>query len=128
MARRIVIAALVLHLCSLFLPYQTEGRGGRIVDGRFEYAVTSGYEGPMQTGLELKPYAPYVLVGLLLLFLGSYSHPLWDRWGYVVTVVLVVIFAMGGTPLRASGGKLSMVSLGLLCLAAVIHWRQTRAT
>ena len=128
LARKIILAALLIHFVSLFLPYQDQGeQGGHTIawnvglpNQGMVYATTTV---PEQTGFELKPYAAYLIIGLLIVF-GTSLHqkPFWRRYGYGLSFALLLVFAFGGAIIRTSGGKLSLVSLGLVSLAALINW------
>jgi hypothetical protein len=126
-ARAIILVALVIHFGSLYLLYQdNESHGTLSIDAHYN---TTGhyYDGASEaTGFKLKPYAPLVLIALFIIYATNlYRHPFWDRWGYLLTLGLVLFGAMGGALVRTPGGKLSLFTFGLLCLATFIH-RQAR--
>lgn len=122
-ARKMVLAALLLHFCSLFFTYQDDDvKDTHTImwnTGRF---VQVGTEVPVQTGMQLKPLAPAVLVILFVLFLSKMAvDPFWKKYGYWITLALVIAFATGGAVIRTTGGNISLVSVGLLLIAALMN-------
>jgi len=125
-ARKIVLAALLLHFCSLFFTYQDDDvKSPHTImwnTGRFVQVDT---EVPAQTGMQLKPLAPAVLVILFVFFLSKLAlDPFWKKYGYWITLVLVIVFATGGAVIRTTGGNISLISVGLLLVAALINRKE----
>jgi len=90
--------------------------------GRFVQVDT---EVPAQTGMQLKPLAPAVLVILFVFFLSKLAlDPFWKKYGYWITLVLVIVFATGGAVIRTTGGNISLISVGLLLVAALINRKE----
>ncbi len=122
MPRKLIISALLIHLFSLFLPYRDSPYYSGIDIGGI---IMQGNDG--KTGFEEKPYAVYVIIGLLVLFLTNlYKEPLWNRFVYWISFVLLIWFAFGGAPFRTSGGKLAMFCLALVLLAAYLNERELK--
>jgi len=125
-ARKIVLVALFLHFCSLFFTYQDDDvKDPHTImwnTGRF---VQVGTDVPVQTGMQLKPLAPAVLVILFVFFLSKLAvDPFWKKYGYWITLVLVIVFATGGAVIRTTGGNISLISVGLLLVAALINRKE----
>ena len=121
--RKLVVVALIVHFFSLFLMYQDEDQtAGTPIMWNTGAIVNVGNRIPEQTGFQLKPFAPFVIGALLLVFLTSiYQHPFWKKYGYWVTVVAIFFFAMGGAVVRTTGGNLSLLTWGLMIIAALLN-------
>ncbi len=122
LARGLMLAALVIHLLSLFLPYRdSEKEGSPVYLEKWHVVGIQGYSKEL-TGFQEKPYAVYVIVSLLVLFgTDLYEEPIWKRFVYWISFALLAYYAFGGAPLRTSGGKLSMICLGMVLIAAYLN-------
>ncbi len=127
MARKLMLAALVIHLLSLWLPYRDSQReGDTYYAAKWHVAGIQGVSKEL-TGFEEKPKAVYVIIGLLVLFgTDFYEESLWRRFVYWGSFVLLFIFAFGGAPLRTSGGKLAMLCLAMVLIAAYLNEKGLR--
>jgi hypothetical protein len=129
LAKKIVLVALTIHLISLLFQYQDVATtGGPIpmtwADGSTQYYYNSTKE---KTGIELRPFAGIVIIGLMGIFLTRLSkHPFWVKYGYWATLVILILTAFGGAIIRTTGGKMSLVSLGLVILAAIVNGRELK--
>lgn len=122
-ARILMIAALAIYFLSLFLPYQDEGTSGdQPILWNTGVIVHLQNTVPEQTGFQLFHYAGFVVGGLFLLFITAfYKNAFWQRYGYWISLVLVLFFAFGGAVIRTSGGKLSLLCVALIILAAYLN-------
>jgi len=127
-ARKIVLVALALHFFSLFFIYQDEDeKDYHPVLWNTGQIVHIGTEVPVQTGMQLKPLAPAVLVILFVLFLSKLAvDPFWKKYGYWITIAMIIAFAFGGAVVRTTGGNMSLVSVGLLFVAAFLNTAQQK--
>lgn len=124
-ARKLMLAALLIHLFSLFLPYRDSQADGNPI--YLEKWHVIGIQGVTQekTGFQEMPYAVYVIIGLLILFgTDLYEEQLWKRFVYWISFVLLVWFAFGGAPLRTSGGKVSMFCLAIVLISAYLNEKE----
>lgn len=128
LARKIIIAALVIHFFSLFFLYQDDTSWGQLLIGPdFSTEGIYHFGPPPQRGFRRKPFAVFIIIGLLIVYGSSlYRKPFWDRHGYWITLVLIFFGAMGGAIVRTNGGRLSLISFILLCIAAYIHRKARR--
>lgn len=68
-ARKLMLAALAVHFVSLFLPYQdTDASGDVPILWNTGQIVHLQNITPEQTGFQLKPFAVFIIVGLLIMF------------------------------------------------------------
>lgn len=126
-ARKLMLAALLIHLFSLFLPYRDSQNDGSPVYLEKWHVVAIQGVTQVQTGFQEKPYAVYVIIGLLVLFgTDLYKKPLWKRFVFWISFVLLILFAFGGAPLRTSGGKLSMFCLAIVLIAAYLNEKELK--
>jgi uncharacterized membrane protein YoaK (UPF0700 family) len=121
-ARKLMLVALVVHLGSLFLPYRDSEKEGDVYYMEKWHVVGLQGVSAEKTGFEEKPNAVYVIIGLLVLF-GSdlYEEQVWRRYVYWISFVLLVVFAFGGAPFRTSGGKIAMICLATVLIAAYLN-------
>jgi uncharacterized membrane protein YoaK (UPF0700 family) len=127
LARKLMLAALVIHLFSLFLPYRdSQNEGSPVYLEKWHVIGIQGVSKEL-TGFEEKPYAIYVIIGLLVMF-GSdlYEEPIWRRYIYWISFVLLICFAFGGAPFRTSGGKLAMFCLAIVLIAAYLDRKEIK--
>jgi hypothetical protein len=119
-ARKLVLAALLLHLISLFFTYQdSDVKNTQTIMWNTGDFVKLGTEEPVQTGMQLKPFGAAVIIILIIFFLSKMAEdPFWRKYGYWITLALVIFFAMGGAVIRTTGGNISLISVGLLFVAA----------
>jgi hypothetical protein len=123
-ARKLVLLALLIHFISMYLPYQDSEK--TISPFGFNGVDIYGTI-PERTGIQVKPYGIYVISALFIVFATSIAEEqLWRRYGYWVSFVLLLLFATGGAILRTSGGNLSLVSLGLVIVAAYLNGKDLR--
>jgi O-antigen ligase len=116
--------ALVIHFISLYLPYQDSER--TIAPVRINGVDMYGTI-PERSGLEVKPYAVYVICGLFFVVATDIAEEtFWRRYGYWISLVLLIVFATGGTIIRTSGGTLSLVSIALVIVAAYLNKKELR--
>ncbi len=122
-ARKIVLVALALHFFSLFFIYQdADVKDYKPLLWNTGQFVQVGTEVPVQTGMKLKPLGAGVIIILFILFLSKMAvDPFWKKYGYWITIVLVIAFAFGGAVVRTTGGNMSLVSVGLLFIAAFLN-------
>ena len=127
MARKLMLVALVVYLLSLFLPYRdSQNEGSPVYLGKSDVIGVQGVTRG-QTGFQELPYAPYVIIGLLVLFgTDLYEERVWKRFVYWISFGLLIWFAFGGAPLRTSGGKLSMFCLGVVLIAAYLNEKELK--
>lgn len=126
--RKLMLAALGVHLLSLFMTYQDESASGDVPilwnTGKIVHFQNTT---PEQTGFQLKPYAIFVIAGLFAAFAKKfYENPIWRRYGYWISLVLLLVFAFGGAPFRTAGGWLSIISLGLVIYAAFANGKLSK--
>lgn len=134
LARKIIIAALVIHFVALFLPFTEEAT---VADHPIAWnvglpnagIVTPSHTTPELRGFQLHHWAIFIIIGLLIVFLTNiHRSPFWQRWGYWLSFVLLLIFAFGPSIITTSGGKFSLLSMGLVFLAAVINLIASKQT
>lgn len=127
MAQKLMIVSLLLHFFSLYLPYRDSQEEGSLVYLEKWHVVPIQGITKMKTGFEEKPYAVYVIISLLILFgTDLYTEHLWRRYVYWIAFALLVCFAFGGAPLRTSGGKLAMVCLAMVLIAAYLNHKDLK--
>jgi hypothetical protein len=82
---------------------------------------------PERSGLEVKPYATYVIIGLFLVFTTDIAEEnFWRRYGYWISLVVLIVFGIGGAIVRTSGGNLSLVSIALVIVAAYLNKKELK--
>ncbi len=129
LARKMIIAALVLHFFSLFFAYVDANSDGVQVKVYLEKWHVEPVRGgnPEQTGFQILPYAKYVVIGLLILFASDFNEEkLWRRFGYWIAFGLLLKFAYGGAPFRTLGGKMASVSMLVVLIAAYINYKDLK--
>ena len=120
-----VLVAIVVQFITMFIGVQDTDNfiGITGISGGTFYPHT-----PDLTGAQVHPQAPIILIGLFLMYATVLYHlPLWKRFGYIFTVVVMFVFTTGGAAFRVFGGFISFASWILVCVAAFKHHRQKKA-
>ncbi|MEO7310665.1 MAG: hypothetical protein ABIX01_09715 [Chitinophagaceae bacterium] len=127
-ARSLMIGALATDFWSLFLPYVDNHSDGDIpILWNTGNIVHFQNEVAEKTGFQLLPYAGYVVAGLIILFISNYSiKPFWQRYGYWISLILLLVFAFGGAVIRTTGGILSLFCMALVIIAIYLNSRDRR--
>lgn len=122
LARKLMLAAIVLMAVSQFLPYSTAYRDAIMSGTSMPFAVNEGVDG---TGWEVHGHA----LPMLLLLLGYFLSPLADdkgfgRFGWWVSVVALFITMMPGSP--TPGVWVGLAAVGLAIVAAILNGRDVK--
>jgi hypothetical protein len=131
-AQLVMIAAILLLLVSQFFLYLNDPGSGFIPNAmdleRYTQLVTGSYMA-VGTGWELHPHAYVILVVLAFAFLRDdiQSSPLFSRFGWWASLVLVFAATVPGAYLRnAIGGSLGGIAVLIALAAVIVHHVEVR--
>src|SRR5438128_2046421 len=104
-ARNLLLAGLVLCFLGLFGKY-TSGDAVTLLPLSLPGStIQLTVQAPMVSGFALRPFAVYLIIGLAVVFLTTLrDNPFWQRYGYLVSAILLLCFC-------TLGGFLSIVGL-----------------
>ena len=120
----VMIAALVLSFASQFFNYFDDGTTGFLSFGP-DFGDTTGIYtfGLYGTGWAFHPqaYVIYVVLAFALLREDIAQHPLFIRFGYWVSFLLIGWAASPGAPMRAEGAAAGRIAVLIALAAALLH-------
>ena len=79
------------------------------------------------TGFKKKPVAVYIIIVLMLAYLTNFCEdPAWKQWGYWGSLAALIYFGVGGAVIRTTGGNLSLISIGIVLIAALLNMKRNQ--
>ena len=131
-AQRLMIAAIVLLFVSQFFLYLNDEGSGFIPNAmdleHYTQLVITSF-GAVGTGWELHPHAYVIVVVLAFAFLRDdiVTSPLFSRFGWWASLVLVVAAIVPGAPLRdAIGASMGGIAFLSALGAVILHHIEAR--
>ncbi len=129
-ARLVMIAAVALLFVSQFFYYLDDPSSAQLSIGP-DFSSSTLYIfdfGAKGTGWELHPHAWVILVVLGFAFLRDdfIDHPLFIRFGWWASVVLVIAATAPGAYLRAFGGGMGGIAVLMAIGATLLHMAETK--
>ena len=132
LAQLVMIAAILLLFVSQFF-YYFDDKGTAVLGNmtNLDYYTTLDFISfdRIGTGWELHPHAYVILVLLAFAFLRDdiLDHPLFQRWGWWVSLILVFAAIIPGAPMRATGAGMGGIAFLIAIAAVVLHRRERKA-